>query len=149
MNTFDKYFSNEVRSMRKIFLRMFSFGVMSGLMALCGSAWASDAAQKTELISPAGIVAVKQVDAVPHDGSLEGKRIVLRWNGKPNGDVFLDRVAELLEAKYKTATVVRAYRENPKTGIGAKEDIIVGGSEGQTKMIMAMKPDIVIASQAD
>ena len=128
---------------------MFSLGVMSSIMTMGAGAWASDSAQKTELISPAGIVAVKQVDAVPHDGSLEGKRIVLRWNGKPNGDVFLDRVAELLEQKYRTATVVRAYRENPDTAIGAKEDIIVGGSEGQTKMMMAMRPDIVIAAQAD
>lgn len=135
--------------MTKRVLKLFSLGVMSGAVALSGFARAAAPQQETELISPAGIVAVKQVEALPHNSSLEGKRIVLRWNGKPNGDIFLDRIAELLEGKYKTATVIRAYKENPDTGIGAKEDIIVGGSEGQTKMIMAMGPEIVIAAQCD
>lgn len=133
----------------KLSLKLLSLGMIGGAVTLGGSAWADVPLKETELVSPAGIVAVKQVDAIPHDSSLEGKRIVLRWNGKPNGDVFLDRIAELLEDKYKKATVVRAYKENPKTSIGAKEDIIVGGSEGQTKMIMAMGPEIVIAAQAD
>jgi hypothetical protein len=32
----------------------------------------------------------------PHPFTLEGKTVVLRWNGKYNGDNFLNRIAELL-----------------------------------------------------
>ena len=136
--------------MRTPLIRMASKALALGAALFLGAPMAQAAdLPKVELVNPAGVVAVKKVDAIPHNGSLDGKRIVLRWNGKPNGEIYLDRIADLLEAKYKKATVIRAYKENPKTAIGAKEDIIVGGTEGQTKMVMAMGPDIVIAAQAD
>ena len=43
--------------------------------------------------------------------ALEGKTIALRWNGKNNGDLVLDRLAELLAKKYPTAKVVKTYRD--------------------------------------
>ena len=38
---------------------------------------------------------------------LAGKKIGLYWLGKPDGDVFFDRVQKLLEEKFPTATVLR------------------------------------------
>jgi hypothetical protein len=36
---------------------------------------------------------------------LTGKRVGLYWNTKPNGDVFLSRLAELIEEKFKIEIV--------------------------------------------
>jgi hypothetical protein len=36
---------------------------------------------------------------------LTGKRVGLYWNTKPNGDLFLSRLAELLEEKFKIKIV--------------------------------------------
>ena len=38
---------------------------------------------------------------------LAGKKIGLYWLGKPDGDVFFDRVQKLLEEKFPTAKVLR------------------------------------------
>ncbi len=38
---------------------------------------------------------------------LSGKKIGLYWLGKPDGDVFFDRVQKLLEEKFPTAKVLR------------------------------------------
>jgi hypothetical protein len=43
----------------------------------------------------------------PRLPSLEGKRIGLYWNGKPDGDYFWDTIEGLLKAKVPTCTVVR------------------------------------------
>jgi len=39
--------------------------------------------------------------------AIEGKRIGLYWNGKPDGDYFWDTIEELLKKKFPTATVLR------------------------------------------
>ncbi len=38
---------------------------------------------------------------------LAGKKIGLYWLGKPDGDVFFDRVQKLLEEKFPTAKILR------------------------------------------
>jgi len=37
-----------------------------------------------------------------HPASLEGKTVLLRWNGKFNGDKYLTRLGELLSRQVKT-----------------------------------------------
>ncbi|MFC2001020.1 hypothetical protein ACFLUZ_00760 [Chloroflexota bacterium] len=39
--------------------------------------------------------------------NLEGKVVGLLWNRKPNGDVLLDRLSQLLDEKYHLAQSVR------------------------------------------
>jgi hypothetical protein len=39
--------------------------------------------------------------------AIEGKRIGLYWNGKPDGDYFWDTIEELLKKKFPTVTVLR------------------------------------------
>ncbi len=46
---------------------------------------------------------------------LNGKTIGLFWNGKPNGDVFLNRLAERLKAGFNGLTVVRMWDVLPET----------------------------------
>jgi hypothetical protein len=43
----------------------------------------------------------------PRVAKLEGKRIGLYWNGKPDGDYFWDTIEELLKKKLPTARVLR------------------------------------------
>jgi hypothetical protein len=38
---------------------------------------------------------------------IEGKRIGIYWNGKPDGDYFWDTIEGLLENRFPTATVLR------------------------------------------
>jgi hypothetical protein len=43
----------------------------------------------------------------PRIAELDGKRIGLYWNGKPDGDYFWDTIEGLLKRKFSTATVLR------------------------------------------
>ena len=43
----------------------------------------------------------------PRLSSLEGKKIGIYWNGKPDGDYFWDTIEGLLKKKFPTSTVVR------------------------------------------
>jgi ABC-type Fe3+-hydroxamate transport system substrate-binding protein len=89
---------------------------------------------------------VGQVKLNPHLESLEGKTVVLRWNSKLNGDKLLDRLAELLTEKVPGIKIVKMYLVDPSTSI------VVEKMEDSLKIadkIVALKPDLVIASQAD
>lgn len=82
----------------------------------------------------------------PHPASLEGKTVVLRWNGKPNGDKFLTRVGELLAEQVPGVKVVKMWEVDPSTAV------ISDGLENSTRIaekIAAQKPDLVIAAQCD
>ena len=59
-------------------------------------AQAAEKPQEWELVNPAGIIEKASVDPAKRIASLDGKTIALRWNSKHNGDVVLNRLAELL-----------------------------------------------------
>lgn len=82
----------------------------------------------------------------PHPASLEGKIVLLRWNGKYNGDKFLTRVGELLAQQVKNVKVVKMWEVDSST---ASMSSSLETSEKITAKIAGQKPDIVIASQAD
>ena len=104
------------------------------------------AVQEWDLITPIGVIEKAAVKPAPRINTLEGKTIALRWNGKHNGNVVLDHLAELIAKKFPTAKIVKAYESdaslNKISGSEAEADRI-------TKVIAAAKPDILIASQAD
>lgn len=139
---------------------------LTALIALCGAmpaaaaaqqkaaaagaqnaaALAGETPQKWEVLNPAGEIEKTTIKPAPRITSLEGKTIVLRWNVKNNGDVFLERLAELLAQKYPTAKVVKSYKLDPSIN---KISGSASEAERITKVIKDLKPDIVIASQAD
>jgi hypothetical protein len=82
----------------------------------------------------------------PHPASLEGKTVLLRWNGKYNGDKFLDRVGELFTQRIRRVKIVKMWKEDPSTALISKKGEV---SEQIAAKIARLKPDLVIASQAD
>ncbi len=81
-----------------------------------------------------------------HPSSLEGKTVVLRWNGKYNGDKYLDRVGELISQKMKGVKIVKMWEIDKSTAAISKNAAV---SEQVAVSIANLKPDLVIAAQAD
>lgn len=114
------------------------------LMPACASA--KEAVQQWEMVNPAGVIKVTPIKMAPRIDSLEGKTIALKWNQKPNGNLFLDRIAELLKEKYPTSKIVKIYELEPTTvPQSANEE----DSMRKARLIAKYKPDIVIGSQCD
>jgi hypothetical protein len=108
---------------------------------------AKERVQLWEVINPEGVIRIEPMEVNPHPSTLEGKTVVLRWNGKHNGDHFLNRVAELLKEKVKGIKAIKSWEVAPET-----VDPITGNDErskGFARKIASFKPDIVIAAQAD
>lgn len=81
-----------------------------------------------------------------HPASLEGKTVVLRWNGKPNGDKYLTRLGELLAQQIKNVKIIKMWEVDKSTASISKS------AEASTQIaakIAALKANLVIASQAD
>ena len=78
--------------------QMFAMGAVMLLGAPL--AQAVEKPQEWELVNPSGVIKQAQVEPAKRITSLDGKTVALRWNGKNNGNVVLDRVAELLSQRY-------------------------------------------------
>ena len=116
-------------------------------LAIPGTTLCEEGDQRWEVLNPQGVVEIEPMKINPHPSTLEGKNVLLRWNGKHNGDRFLDRVAELLAQKVKDINIMRSWEFAPET-----VDPISGSQERSMelmKKLAAMKPDLVIGSQAD
>lgn len=100
-----------------------------------------------EILNPEGVIKIEPMEINPHPSTLEGKTVLLRWNGKHNGDKFLDRLAELLAQRVKGIKIIKSWEVAPET-----VDPISGSQERSMelmKKLAAFKPDLVIGSQAD
>jgi hypothetical protein len=117
------------------------------LFAIPDTAFSKEANQIWELLNPEGVIKIEPMEINPHPTTLEGKTVLLRWNGKHNGDKFLDRLAELLAQKVKGIKIIKSWEVSPET-----VDPISGSQERSMelmKKLAAYKPDLVIGSQAD
>jgi hypothetical protein len=93
-----------------------------------------------------GIPKIGPVRMNAHPTSLEGKTVLLRWNGKYNGDKFLSRVGELLTEQVKSVRIVKMWEVDPNTAAISKKMEV---SEQIASKTSALKPNIVISAQAD
>jgi len=82
----------------------------------------------------------------PHPASLEGKTVLLRWNGKYNGDRFLNRVGELITQQAKDVKIIKMWEMDKSTAVISRNAEV---SEQAAASIGKLKPDLVIAAQAD
>jgi hypothetical protein len=131
--------------MNRYFTKAFLLGIAC-LIFGAGVALAEEKAQKWELIIPTGVIEQASISPAPRISSLEGKTVVLRWNGKHNGDIVLDRLAELLTKKIPSIKIIKIYQDDPSTNS-------ITGNAGESRrvadVVKGLKPDLVIASQAD
>ncbi len=81
-----------------------------------------------------------------HPASLEGKTVLLRWNGKYNGDRYLSRVGELISQQIKSVKIIKMWEVDKSTAVISKKAEV---SEQIAVSIAKLKPDLVIAAQAD
>jgi len=95
-----------------------------------------------KLVNPEGVVVVEPIEIAPRLASLEGKTVLLRWNGKHNGNNFLDRIAELLAEQVPTAKIIKMWEAIPGSNGYPMKD-------ADFQAALELKPDILIASQAD
>ena len=52
-------------------------------------------------------------DPAPWPSDLAGKRVILRWNGKHNGDLLLDYLHSLLSHAFPDTEFIKAYETDP------------------------------------
>jgi len=126
--------------------RLLLFTVLIGLLSIPALSLAKEAAQEWELINPQGVVKIVPMEVNPHPSTLEGKTVMLRWNGKHNGDLFLDRVAELLADKVKDVKIIKSWQVVLETADISQNE---NKSKQFVQKLATFKPDIVIGSQCD
>ena len=119
---------------------------VASFMALPIVSMAKETPQEWELVNPEGVIKIEPMKVNPHPKSLEGKTVLLRWNGKHNGDNFLSRVGELLKENVKNVKIVKSWEVAPWTAI------IAGNPDKSREIVKTLavhKPDLVIGSQCD
>ena len=91
---------------RKCFTSLLALALLA-LWVLPMAVSAKEVVQDWELVNPEGVVKITPMEVNPHPKSLEGKTILLRWNGKHNGDNFLNVVAEMLSKQVKNVKITK------------------------------------------
>jgi len=120
--------------------------ILATLLMIPAVSLTKEAVQQWDLINPEGVVLIKPIEIAPRLTTLEGKTVVLRWNGKPNGDLFLERIGELLVERVKGIRIIKAWETAHDTAIISSTPERSGEIAAK---IAEFKPDIVIASTAD
>lgn len=121
--------------------------VLSCLFVISPVTLTKEIKQEWEILNPEGVIKIEAMKINSHPSTLEGKTIMLRWNGKHNGDKFLERVGELLKERVKDVKVIKSWEVAPET-----VDPIAGSRERSqefAKAIARFKPDLVIGAQSD
>ncbi|MGO9379418.1 MAG: hypothetical protein ACLPN1_16020 [Dissulfurispiraceae bacterium] len=122
------------------------FLIIVGLLVTPLIASAADVVQEWKLVNPEGVVNIEPMKLAPRLTTLEGKTVVLQWNGKTNGDKFLNQIAEMLTQQFKGIKLVKAWELAPELKTISQNQT---NSQKIADKIASWKPDLVIASQAD
>ena len=99
-----------------------------------------------QLVSPSGVPQERTDIMNPKPKSLEGKRVLLQWNGKNNGDVFLSRIGEILEREVKGVKIIKNWEVAIDT---QRLSHSVKTSQSFADQLIKFRPDISIGSQCD
>jgi len=101
---------------------------------------------KWKLVNPEALVQIEADQVNQHPKDLSGKTVVLYWNGKPNGDLFLNRIGELLIEKVNNVRVIKAWEARPST---KRTDPTAKASSAAAKELAGLNPDLVIGAPGD
>jgi len=93
-------------------------------------------------VDPTGIGTEKGRNYAPRLHSLDGKRMGLVWNTKPNGDVLLDEVGKILTERYPTLKVVPLCTSTPE----ARTSSGTPPAKGRLEAIAAEVDAVIYAS---
>lgn len=92
-----------------------------------------------EVLNPTAKAVSVEMEIAPRIDDLNGKVIGFLENGKPNADIFLSRVRELLCQNFKSVEIVYTKKSGESTGgsfpfpadqmekLAAKCDVVVNG----------------------
>ncbi len=99
-----------------------------------------------ELVDPEGTIEFETFRVNPHPATLTNKTVLLHWNAKHNGDVFLDKIAEFLVDNVEGVKIIKSWEAAPETVrvVGTKED-----ARQNVGKLADFKPDVVIGAQGD
>ncbi|MGD0282625.1 MAG: hypothetical protein ABSB95_09710 [Dissulfurispiraceae bacterium] len=122
------------------------FLLLVTLIVLPAIVLSGEGVSELRLINPEGVVNIEPMKVNPHPATLEGKTVVLQWNGKQNGDKFMDGIAALLNEKVKNIKIIKAWQDAPELKIISQNP---EKSRQLAQRLAAFRPDIVIAGQAD
>jgi len=134
---------HEKKNVRRLW-ENFAFGYPA--LALPAIAFSQEVVKEMKLINPEGVVNIEPMKVNPHPANLEGKTVVLQWNGKQNGDNFMNQIAALLSENVKNIRIIKAWQDAPEVKIISQNP---EKSRQLAQRIAAFKPDLVIAGQAD
>ncbi len=98
--------------------------------------------QEWKVLNPVADVDIEKRAGATRLADFSGKRIGLWWNGKPNGDIFLDELARQLESRHRGMTAVRMWEIDPAT-------TTFYGAPRASLEFMAKSADLVIGALAD
>ncbi len=99
-------------------------------------------AQQWVLMNPVADAQAGNFRMTDRASSLDGRTVGLFWNGKPNGDIFLNEVARHLEVKFARMKIVRLWEARPETAT-------FYGNSAESLKFMAQNADLVVGSSAD
>ena len=98
-----------------VLLLIMVFIVSIFMLSGCGGGSTAEEASTWTLVNPEGVQLIEPIELNEHPSSLEGKTVALRWNGKENGNLFLDSVAEQLQKSIKDINIIKLYETMPET----------------------------------
>jgi hypothetical protein len=98
--------------------------------------------QEWVLMNPVADVGTQEFKPAARIPDLKGKTVGLLWNGKPNGDVFLNEVATQLGAIFDGLKIVRMWEVKPET-------MTLYGSSMNDMEFIAKQADFIICASAD
>jgi hypothetical protein len=101
---------------------------------------------KWKLVNPEASVQIEANQVNQHPRDLSEKTVVLYWNGKPNGDLFLNRIRDLLIEKVNNVKVIKAWEVRPST---MQTDPTAEASKATAGDLAGLNPDIVIGAPGD
>jgi len=101
---------------------------------------------KWKLVNPEALVQIEADQVNEHPKDLSEKTVVLYWNGKPNGDLFLNRIGELLIERVNNVKVVKAWEVSPST---KRTDPTAEASSTTAEELAGLNPDLVVGAPGD